>query len=866
MLELKDIHKQYKAGTQTVDALNGVSLRFRKNEFVSVLGPSGCGTTTLLNIIGGLDRATSGELLIDGRSTRSYRDRDWDAYRNHAVGFVFQSYNLIGHQTVLSNVEMALTLSGVSRKERRERAREVLEKVGLGDQLDKKPSQLSGGQMQRVAIARALINDPRILLADEPTGALDTETGIQVMELLRQIASDRLVIMVTHNPELAEKYSTRIVRLLDGRVEGDSDPVPEAGQEEGTLALKRTGMSFFTALGLSLNNLLTKKTRTILVSFAGSIGIIGIALILAMSTGAQAYIDKVERETLASYPVTLTSEAMDMTGLADSLTEEMPAEEREEGKLYSGSIMQELLSMMMNDVKQNDLAAFKARIEGDEAFESLTSGISYSYSAELNVWADSEEGLIQVNPSTIFDEIHEGGQDTELPSFMNQAAAMRSVMSSYTTGMTSVFRELLDNREVLESQYEVAAGRWPESMDEVVLIVNRSGIISDYVLYTLGLKPRSELKGLLGRLANGEQDKGERQEYTYEDILSLTFRLVLPTEYYEKTASHWTSIKNDAEKLRAVVENGMTLKVVGVMMPAPGAVVAAGSGTVGYLSELTRYMIEKVNESEIVHAQKADPLTDVLRGMPFEETEFDINKVDLAQYEEFVNMVRMILGEDRLNEIVRTVSPTVGSGATYEENLKKLGVCDLAVPDAINIYPRDFEAKQKITEYIEAYNKENEAGGKSIAYTDYVGLLLSGVTDIVQAITYILVAFVAVSLFVSSIMIGVITYISVLERTKEIGILRALGASKRDISRVFNAETLIIGFAAGMLGIGVSLLSMLPINAIIYSLAKLRGLAYLPLGSCAALVAVSMVLTLIAGIIPSRFAARRDPVIALRSE
>ena len=868
MLELKNIFKQYETGTQKVDALNGVSMRFRESEFVSVLGPSGCGKTTLLNIIGGLDRANSGEVIVDGRSTASYRDRDWDAYRNHTIGFVFQSYNLIPHQTVLSNVELALTLSGVSQKERRARAAEALAKVGLSDQLNKRPNQLSGGQMQRVAIARALVNNPRVLLADEPTGALDTQTGLQVMELLSEIARDRLVIMVTHNPELAEKYSTRIIRLLDGKVAGDSNPPAEDEKEGSGFEPRRTTMSFRTALGLSLNNLLTKKTRTILIAFAGSIGIIGIALILALSSGVQNYIDRIEHETLASYPITLTSEAMDMSGLAESLSGAPEGFEPQPGYVYSGSMMKQMLSLMLNDVRQNDLAAFKEHIEADPAFDKLVSGVSYAYNAQLNVWADTPEGYVQANPFTVFDDLMEGGQDEDLPAYFTQAAGMGSMMRSYQSSANSgsIFRELLDNSELLDSQYEVVAGRWPENKNEVVLIVNRSGIINDFALYALGLKPRSELKQLLGNILNGKEESQARQSYSYEDLLSIKLTLVLPSDYYYKNGSHWDSLKEDPERLNAVLRAGTPLTISGIVMPKPGAVVQASSGTIGYLPELMRDVITRSNEAEIVKEQMADPEYDVLRGMPFEITEFDINKVDLGQYESFVNMVRMMMGEEKMNEIIRSVSPTIGSGSTYEENLVLLGANDLKSPDAINIYPLDFEAKERITAYIDAYNKSAGETGKGITYTDYVGLLLSSVTDIVNVITYVLVAFVAVSLFVSSIMIGVITYISVLERTKEIGILRAMGASKRDISRVFNAETLIIGFTAGVLGVGISLLLTIPINAIIDHLAGLGNLAGLPAASCAILIAISMVLTLIAGLIPSRFAARRDPVAALRSE
>ncbi|MBR5010219.1 MAG: ABC transporter ATP-binding protein/permease [Clostridia bacterium] len=866
MLELQGISRVYDTGSQKVEALKGVSVRFRQNEFVSVLGPSGCGKTTLLNIIGGLDRATEGELIISGRSTRRFRDRDWDSYRNHAIGFVFQSYNLIGHQSVLSNVEMALTLAGVSKKERRERAKHALERVGLGDQLSKRPRELSGGQMQRVAIARALVNDPKILLADEPTGALDSETGLQVMELLAEIAKDRLVIMVTHNPELAEKYSTRIVRLSDGRIVGDTDPYDGADEQEGSLSTSRTGMSFLTALGLSLNNLLTKKTRTILVAFAGSIGIIGIALILAMSTGVQRYIDKIERETLTSYPLTLQSESMDLNSLSENMTVDVEAEQREEGRIYSGRILRGMLGLMLNEVKQNDLAAFKEHIDSDPEFGKLVSGVSYEYSSQLNIWRNTPEGPLQVNPSTTYEDLMADAQSTDVPESFAQMYAMGTMASSYSSNAQSVFTQLLDNRELLDSQYDVVAGRWPEDKTEVVLLLNRSGVISDYTLYTLGIKSRSELKQLVNDMMNGTEEKGDTVSYSYEEIMDITFRVVIPGNYYEKSGGHWVSVLDDPEKLQKVVDEGLELKIVGIVMPSEGSVVGASTGRIGYLPELMEYAITMANDSEIVKDQLANPEMDVIRAMPFEKTEFDIDKVDLTGYETFVSGVRVLLGDEKLNEIIRSVVPTVGSGKSLEENLISFGAADLSIPDKINIYPKDFESKELIGKYIDAYNESNTGGGKTITYTDYVGLLLSGVTDIVQAVTYVLVAFVAVSLFVSSIMIGVITYISVLERTKEIGILRALGASKRDIRRVFDAETLIIGFMAGMLGILVSLLLILPINRIIYNLAGMHNMAYLPVTSCAALVLISMFLTLIAGLIPSGFAARRDPVVALRSE
>ena len=869
MLTLRNICKNYVTGNQTVQALKDVSVTFRKNEFVSILGPSGCGKTTLLNLIGGLDRYTSGDIEISGVSTKKYKDRDWDAYRNHTIGFVFQSYNLIPHQSVLANVELALTLTGVSKTERREKAKQMLIKVGLEEHMDKRPAQLSGGQMQRVAIARALINDPEIVLADEPTGALDTETGVQIMEILKEVASDRLVIMVTHNPDLARTYSTRIIRLLDGRIVDDSDPVlPEEPAGESTKP-KRVGMSFLTALSLSLNNLMTKKARTILISFAGSIGIIGIALILSMSTGVQNYIDRVERETLASYPITLVSETMDMTSLMEGMAGDMEAEAEqiEEERIYPGSMMTGMITSMLGEVQINDLGAFKAHIENDAEFDALTSGVSYVYSSALNIWRGTEDGFVQVNPSTTFDTIGEAMTDESMPDYMLQASAMgmTSGMGNYEI---NVFTELLDNRELLDSQYDVLAGRWPESKEEMVLVLGKNNTVSDYALYTLGFRSQAELKQLFIDAANGADQKIDNSgSYSFDEMMALDLRLVLPTDLYVKNGTTWSDTSGDPAAFAGALENATKLKIVGIVRPADGSIVSSMGGSIGYMPELTRYIIEEVNGAEIVKQQLANPETDVFSGMPFDEIAFDIDALDLSGYEDMVSMAKLFLGTDKINEIIRSVVPTLGASTTYLENLNKLGVCDLNKPNAINIYPRSFESKEAIQAYIDAYNASCEREGRNgIAYTDYVGLLLSGVTDIIDAITYVLIAFVAISLIVSSIMIGVITYISVLERTKEIGILRAIGASKKDISRVFNAETVIVGLCAGLMGIGVSLLLIIPINAIIEGLSGIAGMAVLPAASAAILVGISVLLTLIAGIIPSRFAAKRDPVVALRSE
>ena len=840
MLSLIGIEKEYRTGGLSVKALDGVSITFRKNEFVSILGPSGCGKTTLLNLIGGLDHATAGDLVIRGKSTKDFSERDWDAYRNHTIGFVFQSYNLIPHQTVLANVELALTLTGVSRAERRARAEEALKRVGLGDQLHKKPSQMSGGQMQRVAIARALINNPDVLLADEPTGALDSETSVQVMELLKEIARDRLVIMVTHNPELAQAYSTRVVRLLDGRVVDDTmpaEPETEAPVPQGRV--KKPGMSFFTALSLSLNNLLTKKTRTILVAFAGSIGIIGIALILSLSHGFRSYISRVEEETLSGYPLTITSEAMDSSALLESMSGQHADDgAREEGYIHSGEVMTDMFAAMMNGVEKNDLAAFKAQIDGDADFHALTSDVGYQYDVDLQIWSTAGETPLQVNPSKIFESMMGMSLSGNMNAYMS---SMNSMSTAFGGRSTNAWTELIDNRALLDQQYDVIAGRWPESKEELVLVVNEDNSLSEMTLYTLGLKPQSELSYFFASFVRGQSFELKKERYSYEQLLSLTYQLVLPAAYYEKNPETglYEDIRSDAAKLQAALEGGLTLRVVGIVRPSEDSVARGmNGGSIGDLKSLTDAYITSARETEIVRDQMENPETDVFTGLPLAKEAAASAEAGRAQ-------------------------------TTCAENLKALGVADLSVPSSIVIYPKNFEAKKAITDYISDYNARAEAEGheeRVLRYTDYIDVLLSGVTTIIDAITYVLIAFVAISLVVSSIMIGVITYISVLERTKEIGILRAIGASKRDISRVFNAETLIVGFLAGAMGIGISCLLILPANAIIQDLTGIANMAKLPANGAVALVAISMLLTLIAGLIPSRFAARRDPVEALRSE
>lgn len=868
MLSLKNIVKSYHSGDTVVPALRGVSIDFRESEFVSILGPSGCGKTTLLNVIGGLDRYDSGDLVIGGRSTKDFRDADWDTYRNHSVGFVFQSYNLIAHQSVLANVELALTLSGISGEERRRRATEALERVGLGDQLNKRPNQMSGGQMQRVAIARALVNDPEILLADEPTGALDSETSVQIMELLKEISKDRLVIMVTHNPELARQYSTRIVKLLDGNITDDSDPY---GGEETVKAEKAEGkrpsMSFLTALSLSLNNLMTKKARTFLTSFAGSIGIIGIALILSLSNGVNAYIQKVEEDTLSSYPITIEQAGMDVSRLVKDLMGKNEApEDREKDKIYSNNIMTEMMTTMVNGISENNLELLKAHIEKTPEFESNTSEIEYKYSTVMNIY--DEKGN-RVNPNTVFTTV-----------FGESAAQSQqySGMSSFSN--TEVWTRLFDNSEFLEKQYDVIAGRMPEKYNEIVLAVDKNNQISDYTLYSLGLKDVKELEEMMKKAQNGEKiEPTEEVTYSYDDILNLKFKLLCNTDYFEKSENGTWVNKTDDELFvqSQLAKLGEDITVVGIIRPAEGSVANDTAGFVGYKSELMEHLINKVNDSEIVKAQKASPDTDVLTGLPFETNEnmtyeelmayiAALPENEHAEYAAYTEqMTAAGMTNEQIAERFNSAIKAKNSSATYEGNLSLMGVSDLKRPSVINIYPKDFEAKETVAELIDDYNSA-AAGNEKITYTDYIGLMLSSVTTIINAISYILIAFVSISLIVSSIMIGIITYISVLERTKEIGILRAMGASKRDVSRVFNAETLIVGFSAGVIGILITLLLLIPINAIIGAITDISGLAVLPVAGAAALIIISMLLTLIAGLFPSKIAAKKDPVTALRSE
>ena len=865
MLKLTDITKIYSAGSNKVEALKKINVEFRKNEFVAILGHSGCGKTTMLNIIGGLDRYTSGDLQIKGKSTKKFKDRDWDTYRNHSVGFVFQSYNLISHQSVLANVELALTLSGISKKERRKRAKEVLKKVGLADQANKKPNQLSGGQMQRVAIARALINDPEILLADEPTGALDSATSVQVMDLLKEIAEDRLVIMVTHNPELAEKYATRTIKLLDGEIINDSNPYSEETQETvNPEKSKKTHMSFFTALSLSLNNLMTKKGRTLLTAFAGSIGIIGIAAILALSNGVQEYIDKVQEDTLSTYPLTIQEETIDVNSMLTELMGEAETEENkeiEEGKIYSRNIMSNMLSLFSNQIQENNLEAFKEYIESDKTnIKDYTTAIQYSYKLNLNIYKEDEEGnYLQVNPNQLFNNIGMGSMleaHTTNP-FMDTSA----MVSQY-----DVWSEMLDNQELLDTQYDVIAGTWPKEYNEVVLIVGENNEISEYALYSLGMKEQSELLETMQKMQKGEEiEEQEETVYTYDDFLNLSFKLLLNTDYYQKNNEIWVNKSKDETYMKEKLANSEEIKIVGIIRPKEEAVATSITGSIGYTSKLKEHVINKINNTEIAIEQKENPNVNIFTNSEFKEGvtgNFDYTSLSRDEQAYIAT-----LSQTEMAEFMATYAEN--SAATYESNLQTLGIVDLNSPTAINIYPKDFDAKDEIAKIIENYNKEMRDHGKEedvISYTDIVGVMMNSVSTIIDVISYILIAFVAISLVVSSIMIGIITYISVIERTKEIGILRSIGASKKDISRVFKAETFIVGITAGIFGIGFTLLLTIPINMIIENLTAIKNAATLPTGAALILVAISVFLTMIAGLSPARFAAKKDPVEALRTE
>ena len=863
MLELKNITKEYRTGEETVQALKGINLRFRSNEFVSILGQSGSGKTTLLNIIGGLDQYTTGDLLINGKSTKDFKERDWDTYRNHSVGFIFQSYNLISHQSVLANVELALTLSGVSKEERRERAREVLTKVGLKEHINKRPSQLSGGQMQRVAIARALINDPEILLADEPTGALDSETSVQIMNLLQEIASDRLVIMVTHNPALAEEYSTRIIRVLDGEVMDDSNPASEVDTRESkVLKNEKTFMSFFSALGLSFSNLLTKKGRTFLTAFAGSIGIIGIALILSLSTGVQNYISRIEEDTLSSYPITIEESTLDMATIMEALMGVNTKEQEEvpEGEIASTPIMTDVMDTLANRKESNNLNAFKEFLENDSRIGEFSNAIQYGYNIPINVYNENGvDGVVQVNPSNVLETIGMG-------QAMGGSNPLQSAMGGGDSAGVNIWRELLDNQELLQGQYDTVTGRWPEKHNEVILIVDENNRISDYMLYALGLLSQDQLaENFEDVMAGKDYEDVTIPEYSYDDLLDMTFKLVLNTDIYEKNGNVWLDQREDKDYMKKVVENSEDIQVVGIMRPNPEAVTGQETGAIGYTSDLKKHVIAKVDDSEIVQEQKDNSDINVFTGMEFPENKNE--EFDFANLSDEERAYMATLSEEELAELLNAYQDNYN--ATLESNLATLGAVDLDHPSTINIYPKDFEAKEELADLINEYNEKESKAGRdenAISYSDLVGTLMSSVTSIINIISYVLIAFVGVSLVVSSIMIGIITYISVLERTKEIGILRSVGASKKDISRVFNAETFIIGLLSGLIGIGITLLLNIPISLVIKNMTGISGIASLPPIGGIILILISLVLTVLAGVIPSRMAAKKDPVEALRSE
>ena len=847
MLEIKRISKVYTTESFDQKALDNVSISFRENEFVSILGPSGSGKTTMLNIIGGLDKYTDGDLIINGISTKQYTDRDWDTYRNYKIGFVFQSYNLITHQSVLSNVELALTLSGVSKKERRRRAEDALKKVGLKDHIHKRPNQLSGGQMQRVAIARALVNDPDIVLADEPTGALDSKTSEQIMNLLKEVAKDRLVIMVTHNKELAEEYSTRIIELKDGKVTNDTNPFK--GQEEKNETSRKTkmpSMSFKTALGLSLNNLMTKKGRTLLTAFAGSIGIIGIALILSLSSGVQRYIDRVQEETLTSYPLTVDAATIDM---ASMMTEMQAKQEKDIAnskgkKVYSNNTISDMMNIMGSKVKTNNIKDFIKYIEKGDKLGKYTSEVSYQYNLNLQIFkSDTSNGIVKVHPDTVLSSM----------GMTDQEGLM----------MGDVWVEMFDNKDLNEQMYEVVAGRMPKSYNEVVLLMDENNRVTDYVLYAIGLKDQNELEQMMKDIMAGKEVDSEVVSYSYDEILDLEFKYLLNTDYYEKVGNIWVDKSDDEEFLKKQIDAAEKLKVVGIIKPDENATVVTNPmGGVLYTKDLKKQVINKINNEKIIKEQKDNPDKNILTGFKFDNGKFSMEDLNPEQQaylaslspEELTNLISMYKEQEN---------------ATYESVLRKLGSIDLESPSAIHIYAKDFESKDEIKNIINKYNDKQEKAGNEenvINYSDMVGLLMSGVTGIIDIISYVLISFVSISLVVSSIMIGIITYISVLERTKEIGILRAIGASKRDVSRVFNAETFIVGLCAGLIGVGITVLLNIPINIIIKALTDVSGISVLPLGGAIILVLISMFLTTIAGLIPARVASKKDPVEALRTE
>lgn len=1007
MLELKGITKDYLAGENTVHALKGIDLKFRKSEFVSILGPSGCGKTTMLNIIGGLDKYTTGDLVINGKSTKSFKHRNWDAYRNHSIGFVFQSYNLIPHQTVLQNVELALTLSGVSKSERRKRAKEALRQVGLENQIRKKPSEMSGGQMQRVAIARALVNNPDIILADEPTGALDTETSIQVMEILKSVAKDRLVIMVTHNPELAEKYSTRIIRMLDGVIKSDNMPLTEeevmAEQEKDRKLIaknekvKMPSMSFATSFSLSLKNLFSKKGRTMLTSFAGSIGIIGIALVLAISQGFSTYINDVQEETLSSYPLTIQKTNVDLSSLMETfMGASTENADHENNAVYERPAVYNIVESFTNIEKtENDLRSFKkyieneyAESEGEDSLHEAINGIQYSYNLDMLVFTKNVDGtIIRSDSEKLLEELIKEFMDMDMNSvnqmYENMGVTSDSPMKSMMYGgmASQAWQQLLpgDNGEpvndLLKKQYDVVYGEWPQNYDEIVVVLDENNEIDDLTLYALGLQPKENMDELVNSALNQEELRSrEAQSWTYEEICSMDFRTVLNSNCYsyDSNTGIYTDLRDTDAGMRYLYDNGIPLKVTGIIRPNEDSTATMLSGSIGYTSDLTEYIIEHTKDSEVINAQLENKDTDVFTGLPFkdaagnlsdEEKEKelkayidslsdaekaavyikikstpreeelqkmtadsmkDMKRADMEEIMTATLTEQMGMSKDEVKSYIEDMTDDeltesftavmreqvkmqyaqgvqeqmasmtpqeligglnaemetfttkqcaeyydtilVFSDSTYDNNLQKMGYIDIDDPSAINLYASSFENKDIITEAIDDYNKDVDEVSQ-IIYTDYIGLMMSSVTTIINTITYVLIAFVAISLIVSSIMIAVITLISVQERTKEIGILRAIGASKKNVSSMFNAETLIIGFSAGLLGVLVTYLLCIPINSVVHELTGIMNLnASLPIAAAVILVLISMGLNLLSGLIPSRSAAKKDPVVALRSE
>ena len=841
MLQLQCISKVYYTGNQEFYALKDISIRFRENEFVSILGQSGSGKTTLLNIIGGLDQYTSGDLLIQGKSTKQFKDRDWDSYRNHTIGFVFQSYNLIGHQTALSNVEIAMTLSGVSKAERKKRAIEALERVGLKDHLYKKPSQMSGGQMQRIAIARALVNDPKVVLADEPTGALDSETSVQIMDLLKDIAKERLVIMVTHNPELAQKYSTRIVQVLDGNILSDSNPCePTEETKQVDIQFTKTKMSFITALVLSFNNLLTKKGRTLLTAFAGSIGIIGIALILALSNGVSDYVKKVQEDTLVSLPLTISEQNQsNLLATSPDLSEKPYKDNHELG------INTILTNLLKKQIGKNDLASFKTYLEEHASkVESLTKDIRYRYNLQPFIYAsDTSNGPKSILPSTLADEVETANQ----------------TMKGYLQNL-NYWSELSSDSSMLESKYDVLEGRFPQDKSEIVLIVDENNQISDLLLYSLRIKDPSELND------TKKLDELSSQTYQYSDFIGKTFKAVVNTNRFVKENNLWVNKIDNASYMKTQIENGLQLKIVGVLRQKEGTSsgVNAPSGGIAYTSALIDYTSEHIQNSDIVKEQEANQNLNVFTGKDFAKDPKPFSSENLTE-EEKIQLAKMTPEEQA--QYVQQYNDN--SASTYEENLAKMGVINKSKPAAIELYTSSFQQKQDLKEFINAYNTAKKEAGeddKVLAYSDDIQTIMSSITTLVGVVTTVLVGFVAISLIVSSIMISIITYISVLERTKEIGILRAMGASKKDIRRIFTAETAIEGFISGVLGIAVTLLATFPINAIVAKMTNVGNVAQLPIEVALILIGISIVLTMLAGLIPSRIAAKKDPVESLRSE